>query len=218
MTFELYFNIDLFLRVIVSCLCGLVIGYERENRNKFAGVRTHIIVALGSCLGMIISKYGFSDVSGFDPSRIASQVVSGIGFLGAGVIFVKNNSISGLTTAAGIWTTSIIGMTFGSGLYIMGLLGTFLIVIIQFLLYRNEYFKFKRKIYTVVVDCNSAEVIKNLRMYLSVNSIDYKALNIGYADDFFKITLKYLSRNENESDEFMKFLGSESEIVKFKFL
>ena len=80
MTFELYFNIDLFLRVIVSCLCGLVIGYERENRNKFAGVRTHIIVALGSCLGMIISKYGFSDVSGFDPSRIASQVVSGIGF------------------------------------------------------------------------------------------------------------------------------------------
>ncbi|EFI41444.1 MgtC/SapB family protein [Peptoniphilus sp. oral taxon 386] len=218
MTFELYFNIDLFLRVIVSCLCGLVIGYERENRNKFAGVRTHIIVALGSCLGMIISKYGFSDVSGFDPSRIASQVVSGIGFLGAGVIFVKNNSISGLTTAAGIWTTSIIGMTFGSGLYIMGLLGTFLIVIIQFLLYRNEYFKFKRKIYTVVVDCNSAEVIKNLRMYLSVNSIDYKALNIGYADDSFKITLKYLSRNENESDEFMKFLGSESEIVKFKFL
>ena len=97
---------ELFLRVIVASVLGYMIGYERKNRDKSAGMRTHAIVALGAALMMVVSKYGFYDVEKVDSSRVAAQIVSGVGFLGAGVIFVRNNTVSGLTTAAGLWTTA----------------------------------------------------------------------------------------------------------------
>lgn len=97
-------------RILLAAVCGACIGYERTNRLKTAGIRTHVIVSLAAALMMIISKYGFSDILavhnvGLDPSRIAAGVVTAIGFLGAGIIFVHNQSVSGLTTAAGIWAT-----------------------------------------------------------------------------------------------------------------
>ena len=100
-------QLELLVRLIVAGICGSLIGYERKNRLKEAGIRTHMIVALGSALVMIVSKYGFADVLLLhnyilDPSRVAAQIVSGIGFLGAGIIFVRKQAISGLTTAAGI--------------------------------------------------------------------------------------------------------------------
>ena len=101
---------ELFLRVIVASVLGYMIGYERKNRDKSAGMRTHAIVALGAALMMVVSKYGFYDVEKVDSSRVAAQIVSGVGFLGAGVIFVRNNTVSGLTTAAGLWTTAGVGM------------------------------------------------------------------------------------------------------------
>ena len=82
---------ELFLRVIVASILGYMIGYERKNRDKSAGMRTHAIVALGAALMMVVSKYGFYDVEKVDSSRVAAQIVSGVGFLGAGVIFVRNN-------------------------------------------------------------------------------------------------------------------------------
>ena len=100
---------ELFLRVIVASVLGYMIGYERKNRDKSAGMRTHAIVALGAALMMVVSKYGFYDVEKVDSSRVAAQIVSGVGFLGAGVIFVRNNTVSGLTTAAGLWTTAGVG-------------------------------------------------------------------------------------------------------------
>jgi len=131
---------DYLLRLLVSVVCGFAIGFERKNRNKEAGIRTHVIVALASCLMMIISKYGFFDLmeagdARFDGSRIASQIVSGIGFLGAGMIFVHKNSIKGLTTAAGIWATSGIGMAIGAGLYVIGVVTTVLVVFLQVFLH-----------------------------------------------------------------------------------
>ena len=111
---------ELLGRILIAGLCGALIGFERKNRKKEAGIRTHIIVALASSLMMIISKYGFFDIiSGnlfpgidvrLDPSRIASCIVSGIGFLGAGMIFTYKKTITGLTTAAGIWATAGVGM------------------------------------------------------------------------------------------------------------
>lgn len=98
--------INWMFRIELATLCGCVIGYERTSRNKSAGIRTHAIIALGSSMFMIISKYAFFDVSTADGARVAAQIVSGIGFLGAGVIFVKDDLIQGLTTAAGMWTTS----------------------------------------------------------------------------------------------------------------
>ncbi|MGO2288962.1 MAG: MgtC/SapB family protein, partial [Lactococcus cremoris] len=118
------------------------IGYERNSRSKNAGIRTHLIVALSAALMIIVSKYGFMDIISthgvsLDPSRIAAQIVSGIGFLGAGMIFVHNQSVNGLTTAAGIWATSGIGMAIGSGLYFIGIIATLLILLFQIILHQN---------------------------------------------------------------------------------
>lgn len=142
-----FFNIHqlwYILRMIVACACGVMIGLERRNRSKEAGVRTHCVVACASALMMIISKYGFADtmigengVRGADGARIAAQVVSGIGFLGAGMIFVHRNMITGLTTAAGIWATSGVGLAIGAGMYVVGITATMIIIAAQILLHKN---------------------------------------------------------------------------------
>ena len=137
---------EFFLRIIVSSLCGALIGFERTRRFKEAGIRTHILVAAASGLMMIVSKYGFTDLavdggffagtSGADASRIASQVITGISFVGAGVIFKLGSSVRGLTTAAGIWATSGIGLAIGAGMYFEGIFVTLLIIASQFLMHR----------------------------------------------------------------------------------
>lgn len=124
------------LRVFAAAIMGGLVGLERSHRQKNAGIRTHIIVAMGAALMMIVSKYGFFDVLanpsiGLDPSRIASNVVTGISFLGAGVIFVRRGSTKGLTTAAGIWTTAGIGTAIGAGMYLLGALATILMLLVQ---------------------------------------------------------------------------------------
>lgn len=127
---------DYLVRIVVACLCGGLVGLERTKRLKEAGIRTHIIVALGATLIMVVSKYGFSDVVGADASRIASNVITGISFLGAGVIFVRGGSVKGLTTAAGIWATAAIGLALGAGMYTVGVLCTALIILLQFSLHK----------------------------------------------------------------------------------
>ncbi len=134
---------ELLVRLLVACICGCIIGIERSFRQKEAGIRTHIILALGAALMMIVSKYGFFDIAEMDmnslradSSRIASNIVTGISFLGAGVIFVRGGSIKGLTTAAGIWSTAGIGMAIGAGMYTIGIACTLGMIIIQLLLHK----------------------------------------------------------------------------------
>ena len=123
------------LRLFVAAMLGGVIGLEREYRAKGAGFRTHFLVALGSGLFMILSQFGFDDVLGhyeqvsLDPSRIASQVVTGIGFIGAGTIIFQKHVVRGLTTAAGLWVTSAIGMTAGAGMYVLSIATTVLVLL-----------------------------------------------------------------------------------------
>lgn len=128
-------DIILIFRIFVAGLCGFLIGYERKNRAKGAGIRTHFVVAAASALMMIISIYGFE--GSHDPSRMAAQIVSGIGFLGAGMIFVHKQTISGLTTAAGIWATSGIGMAIGTGMYTVGIATTFIIIFAQIFMHSH---------------------------------------------------------------------------------
>ena len=141
-TLNLNEQINFCLRILISALCGCLIGYERSRRSKGAGVRTHVVVALSAALMTIVSKYGFFDVltigMSADASRVAAQIVTGIPFLGAGVILVKqnNSSVQGLTTAAGMWATCGIGMAFGAGLYIIGLFATILLIVMQLTLHR----------------------------------------------------------------------------------
>lgn len=146
-TLTLYDNLEFLIRILLAGVMGAVIGLERTKRQKEAGVRTHCIVALTSAVFMILSKYAFLDMleittapgaKGADPSRIASQVVTGISFLGAGVIFRNGNlSITGLTTAAGLWATSAMGMALGAGLYWVSFFGTVVLVVFQVLFHRH---------------------------------------------------------------------------------
>ena len=126
--------LDFALRLFVAGAMGVLIGLEREYRAKDAGYRTHFLVALGSALMMIVSQYGFAevlktDLIRVDPSRIAAQVVSGIGFIGAGTIILQKQIVRGLTTAAGIWATSGIGLAVGAGMYAIGIAATLLVLL-----------------------------------------------------------------------------------------
>ena len=109
---------ELILRLVIAGIIGGIIGLERELRAKEAGIRTHFLVALGSALFMLVSKYAFADALRFDAARVAAQVVSGIGFIGAGTIIFQKNSVKGLTTAAGLWVTAAIGLACGAGMYV----------------------------------------------------------------------------------------------------
>ena len=137
---ELWVQVEYLVRIFVAACLGLLIGSERKNRNKSAGIRTHVIVALGAALIMVVSKDGFMDVEKADAARVAAQVVSGIGFLGAGVIFVRNNLVNGLTTAAGIWATAGVGLALGAGMYVVGISSALLVLLIQFVMHRVAYF------------------------------------------------------------------------------
>ena len=117
----------LITRIVIAGLLGGIIGAEREFRAKIAGTRTHLLVAVGAALMMIVSRYGF-DGQG-DPGRVAAQIVSGIGFIGAGAIMVNKHAVHGLTTAAGIWVAAGIGMAVASGMYALGIATTLISLI-----------------------------------------------------------------------------------------
>jgi putative Mg2+ transporter-C (MgtC) family protein len=126
---------QIILRLVVAAVLGSIVGVERERLNWVAGLRTHMLVCVGSALFMIVSFCGFADVLsnehvGLDPSRIAAQVVSGIGFLGAGTIVFRSKVVRGLTTAASLWTVAAVGLAVGGGLYIAATTATGLIVMI----------------------------------------------------------------------------------------
>ena len=119
-------NFDFVLRLLVAGILGAIIGLDREYRAKEAGYSTHFLVSLGSALIMIVSQYGFQEIIKensvtLDPSRVAAQVVSGIGFIGAGTIIFQKQIVRGLTTAAGIWATAGIGLAVGAGMYVIGI-------------------------------------------------------------------------------------------------
>ncbi|BCF91987.1 MULTISPECIES: MgtC/SapB family protein [Paraburkholderia] len=128
-------NFELISRLVLAAALGSVIGFERERLSWAAGLRTHMLVCVGSTLIMIVSAFGFADVLGnqhivLDPSRIAAQVVSGIGFLGAGSILLRGEIIRGLTTAASLWSVAAIGLAVGGGLYTASIAATIIILII----------------------------------------------------------------------------------------
>lgn len=147
---DFLFQLELLLRIFIALFCGAIIGHERKNRGKGAGTKTHAIVAIAACLLMILSQYGVEDFLkhyngtganvNLDPFRIAAQIVPGIGFLGAGMIFVQKKVITGLTTAAGIWATAGIGMAIGAGMYFISISTTLIIVVVQILFHKE--FKF----------------------------------------------------------------------------
>jgi putative Mg2+ transporter-C (MgtC) family protein len=124
---------ELAVRLALSLGLGALIGLEREYHRQAAGFRTHSLVALGAALFTVVSAYGFE---GADPSRIAAQIVSGIGFIGAGTILHYRGSVRGLTTAASLWAVAAVGMAAGAGLYVLALFGSVLVLVALWLMDR----------------------------------------------------------------------------------
>lgn len=192
-TSELFLQFELIGRCILAALCGALIGLERKNRLKEAGLRTHLIVALGSALMMEVSKYGFFDILRYattigvdiklDPSRVASSIVSGIGFLGAGTIFVRKQVINGLTTAAGLWSTAGIGMAIGSGMYFVGIAITLFQFIIQIVLHKNlKMLRSPSSDYIILRADNQSDIIKQITTAckehdIEIQSVKYEKLS-----------------------------------------
>ncbi len=162
------------ISIILSILLGFIIGIERKTRSKEAGIRTHAIVCFGAALMMVISKYGFGGMQA-DASRIASQIVTGVGFLGAGMIVYRKRSIYGLTTAAGVWATAGIGMACGAELYLVAIGSTALLIGLQcFLHIKCKLFSSKRS-YDITI-CfkdveNACDRIKEIFHILHFNKI-----------------------------------------------
>ena len=184
-------QLEYIVRVLVAGFCGAIIGYERKNKLKEAGIRTHFIVALTSALIIIISKYGFYDIVdtpgiGLDPARVAAQVVSGVGFLGAGLIFIRNQSISGLTTAAGMWATAGIGLAIGCGLYLLGIVSSIIILISQFLLHRSRWWiRLPIAEQLLIKIRNTDDSVTYIEEKLKNDRIDIINMKVNNLDEFF---------------------------------
>lgn len=173
------------VRLLFALLFSGLIGFERELKNHSAGFRTHILVGVGACLMMLLSLYGFKDYISshehirFDPSRIPSYVISGIGFLGAGTIIVNGITIRGLTTAASIWTVAGIGLVVGAGMYDVAFLSTMIVLLALIFLNKIEKKKFKepkRNYLTIAVkpDADLGEIFA----VLAQSDIKIKKMNI----------------------------------------
>lgn len=161
------------IAILVATVLGFAIGFERKIRFKEAGVRTHAVVSAGACLIMLVSKYGFE---GADSARVAAQIVSGIGFIGAGMILYKQQALQGLTTAAGIWTTAGVGMAVGAGMYFLAVGATAIIIIVQCIMhlpykvFRTKHFFQMKIVFTCANDENEkVKEIFHIERFQKVN-------------------------------------------------
>ncbi len=176
---------EIILRLFLAALLGSLVGVERERLVWAAGLRTHMLVCVGAALIMIVSAFGFADVLSaehvvLDPSRIAAQVVSGIGFLGAGTILLRRDVIQGLTTAASLWTVAAIGLAIGSGLYLAAVAATILILLILAgikPLERRLWAARRPRTLTLVID-RSAISLATLETALTQTPVEMKQLRI----------------------------------------
>lgn len=175
-------DLEVVLRLVLSAVAGGIVGMEREANNRPAGFRTHILVSLGSALIMLISMYGFNGLGG-DPARLAAQVVSGIGFLGAGTIMRTGSNIKGLTTAASIWVCGGIGLAIGNGYYLGGIATS---IIIMLTLKSSSFIQmnvFKSQNKSLVVESKErAGLIGDIGHILGKNNIIIKDIKVNSED------------------------------------
>ena len=176
-------TLELIIRVIVGGVLGGVIGYEREKRAKEAGFRTHFLVALGSALLAVISAYGFDKVeevipiARYDPSRVAAQIVSGIAFIGAGLIIFQKNVIHGLTTAAGLWVTAAIGIASGVGHYELAVITTVMVVIaLELVVFVDK--KLNKRQLSITMKSTDKEKIKNFISSIKEDKVVIRAYDL----------------------------------------
>ncbi|WP_077066211.1 MgtC/SapB family protein [Paraclostridium sordellii] len=185
--------IDIITRLLIALIIGGLTGLEREKSYQFAGFRTHILVAVGSCITSITSVILFIDYGGktsLDPSRLTAQVLSGIGFLGTGAILKNSSGIRGLTTAAGIWATACIGIAIGYGQYTLGILAWVFVLITLYILKNIDKLLFRKKQNILTIEVDDINIISTLynkleKSQIKINNIDINNGDKGYIVNFF---------------------------------
>lgn len=183
--------LPLVLRLLLASLCGTLVGLERSSKNRPAGFRTHILVCLGSAVAANTGSYLFIGLKlPADVSRISAQVITGLGFIGAGsIIITKKLTIKGLTTAAGLWTTGIVGLTIGSGYFELGLIGTLLVLAAETVLACQTGSIQKRPEYTVEILYNEKNALDEVLRYckdsrMSITSLQIHSLDLNPEADY----------------------------------
>ena len=204
----------LIIRLMVACLLAFVIGLDREYRAKDAGLKTHFLVSLGSALFMIISRYGFDNSTQVDFSRVAAQVVSGIGFIGAGTIIFQKQIVRGLTTAASLWSVSGIGMAAGAGLYAVAVAAT-LLTLIGLEAFGYLFKKLAaRRIYISILVGNKQMA---QRVYLDLKKVGYQILSYEMSKldkaDGYRVAIVVRSLVGNDEEGFIEVLHTNPDIT-----
>lgn len=218
-------QIDYLVRVFAAGLCGMLIGYERESRMKLAGIRTHTIIAMAASMMVVISKYGFFDVItidsvSLDASRVAASVVSGIGFLGAGIIWNRKTTISGVTTSAGIWATLGIGMAMGAGMWTLGIGSTVILLVMQYLFHKNwKIFNNVGSVGQIHLHMEKGDnACANVSNSLDKMHIQVTSQNISISDDgCMEATLHIQSAKSLDQDDMILLMEDFPEIISIDF-
>ncbi len=204
---------EIILRLIIAALCAGLVGIERERKVWVAGMRTHMLVGLGAALFMLVSMHGFSDVIyhpdvELDPSRVAAQVVSGIGFLGAGTIFfLRKGIVRGLTTASGLWTVAGIGLAIGGGMYVAGTVTTIIAIAVLWLLQpvEDRFFPRAQKITIRAILQGRTEAGELMTELLSAKGAE--TLNMNLEQDNGEWTLVVKSHGKRQFTEVTRVLN-----------
>lgn len=225
MEWSYFFDDDIVLfifRIMMALILSGLIGFERELKNHSAGFRTHILVGIGACLMMLLSLYGFEEFMDkyenvrFDPARIPSYVISGIGFLGAGTIIVNGMTIRGLTTAASIWTVAGIGLVVGAGMYDIATITTLLVLLSLVFLNKIEKKKFNtnsKHVFYIKVEPNIRlnqvlAVFEDANLY--VNKIDIKKQE----NDYQKLIIGLDKKQTYEAAPLLQALSNIPEVIQ----
>lgn len=208
-------QLEYFIRILLAGICGAIIGLERRKRFKDAGIRTHLILSIGCAVIMIVSKYAFSDVLDYDAARVASNIISGVGFLGAGVIFVKSGSVRGLTTAAGIWTTAAIGMAIGAGFYFLGIGVTILLVLLQLLLYRMVPALESIEVAELLIKAKrTPDILETIKAQLDKNNIYISTMKVKKLEKELEIRFSVKVQKDHSMQGLFELLSANDDIIE----
>lgn len=212
-------TLSIILRLSLAILCGGIIGYDRSKKRRPAGFRTHILVCIGSALVMITSQY-IVDILQFsaDPSRLGAQVISGIGFLGAGTIIVTGKQqVKGLTTAAGLWASACMGLAIGIGFYEGALIGCAFIFGSMTILHRfDEFVTTRTRLVDLYVEVENVKGINELYEFARLNHVEISSIEIVKVkhENIIGLYISLRQKEKNNHAKLITMIGSISEVVK----
>lgn len=214
-------NHDIIMRLLIALIVGGLTGLERERSHQFAGFRTHILVSVGSCITSITSLslfFQYNSYSNIDPARLSAQVLSGVGFLGAGAILKTSNGIRGLTTAAGIWATACIGIAVGYGYYILAISAWLFVMVTLYILKNIDKMIFKKKQTIFNIKTDNIEIISSIYEMFQRSQISVKNIEINSDTSNIKINLLTVHDRRIVLDEVIKELSKLKNIISIDYL